>query len=286
MKIIDGKQISAALKADVAAQVASFPALYGRVPHLVVIRVGEDPASVVYVRNKAKACELTGIRNTTIVLPEDTPEAALLDRIRSLNADEGVDGILVQLPLPRHISEAKVIESISREKDVDGFHPLNVAGLWQKTPHLEPCTPKGIMQLLKATGVDPCGKRAVVIGRSNIVGLPTAKMLLDANATVTLCHTRTKDLAAITRQAEILVVAAGKAKMISGDMVSEGVVVIDVGMDRDPDTGKLCGDVDFDSVAPKAAAITPVPGGVSPMTIACLMQNTVLCFQDRVSKKA
>ena len=286
MKIIDGKQISAALKADVAAQVASFPALYGRVPHLVVIRVGEDPASVVYVRNKAKACELTGIRNTTIVLPEDTPEAALLDRIRSLNADEGVDGILVQLPLPRHISEAKVIESISREKDVDGFHPLNVAGLWQKTPHLEPCTPKGIMQLLKATGVDPCGKRAVVIGRSNIVGLPTAKMLLDANATVTLCHTRTKDLAAITRQAEILVVAAGKAKMISGDMVSEGVVVIDVGMDRDPDTGKLCGDVDFDSVAPKAAAITPVPGGVGPMTIACLMQNTVLCFQDRVSKKA
>ena len=286
MKIIDGKQISAALKADVAAQVASFPALYGRVPHLVVIRVGEDPASVVYVRNKAKACELTGIRNTTIVLPEDTPEAALLDQIRSLNADEGVDGILVQLPLPRHISEAKVIESISREKDVDGFHPLNVAGLWQKTPHLEPCTPKGIMQLLKATGVDPCGKRAVVIGRSNIVGLPTAKMLLDANATVTLCHTRTKDLAAITRQAEILVVAAGKAKMISGDMVSEGVVVIDVGMDRDPDTGKLCGDVDFDSVAPKAAAITPVPGGVGPMTIACLMQNTVLCFQDRVSKKA
>ena len=278
MKLIDGKQISASIKEGLAAQVATFPEKYGRVPHLVVVRVGEDPASVVYVRNKARACEACGIRNTTLVLPEETPEAALLDRIKELNADNSVDGVLVQLPLPRHISEAKVIEAIDRSKDVDGFHPLNVAGLWQKTPHMSPCTPKGIMKLLEAAGVDPKGKRTVVIGRSNIVGLPVAKMLLDANATVTLCHTRTVDLPSITRQAEILVVAAGHAKMVTGDMVSPGCVVIDVGMDRDPETGKLCGDVDFDSVAPKAAAITPVPGGVGPMTIACLMENTVECF--------
>jgi methylenetetrahydrofolate dehydrogenase (NADP+)/methenyltetrahydrofolate cyclohydrolase len=171
-----------------------------------------------------------------------------------------------------------VIEAIAKDKDVDGFHPLNVAGLWQKTPHMAPCTPKGIMKLLSAAGVDPKGKRAVVIGRSKIVGLPVAKMLLDANATVTLCHTRTVDLPSVTRGAEILVVAAGVPKMVTGDMVSDGVVVIDVGMDRDPETGKLCGDVDFDTVAPKASAITPVPGGVGPMTIACLMENTLECF--------
>ena len=278
MILIDGKQISASLKEALAARVATFPALYGRVPHLVVIRVGEDPASVVYVRNKAKACEACGIRNTTLVLEEKTSEEELLQKIRSLNADTSVDGILVQLPLPSHISEAKVIETIAREKDVDGFHPYNVAGLWLKTPHMSPCTPSGIMKLLEAIGLDPKGKRAVVIGRSNIVGLPVAKMLLDAHATVTLCHTRTVNLAEETRRAEILVVAAGRAKMITGDMVSEGVVVIDVGMDRDPETGRLCGDVDFESVAPKAAAITPVPGGVGPMTIACLMENTVQCF--------
>ena len=282
--VIDGKQISASLKAKLAEQVATFSEKYGRVPHLVVVRVGEDPASVVYVRNKAKACEACGMKNTTIVKDENISEAELLDLIRSLNVDESVDGILVQLPLPKHIGEAKVIETIAKEKDVDGFHPLNVAGLWQKTPHMEPCTPKGIMYLLKEIGIDPKGKRAVVIGRSNIVGLPVAKMLLDANATVTQCHTRTVDIPSITRQAEILVVAAGKAKMVTGDMVSDGVVVIDVGMDRDPETGKLCGDVDFDSVAPKASAITPVPGGVGPMTIACLMQNTVECFLTKMNK--
>ncbi len=281
MTIIDGKQISASLKEALREQVAAFPEKYGRVPHLTVVRVGEDPASVVYVRNKAKACEACGIRNTTLVLPEETTEEALLDRVRSLNADEGVDGILVQLPLPQHISEAKVIETIAREKDVDGFHPYNVAGLWQKTPHMSPCTPKGIMKLLDAIGLDPKGKRAVVIGRSNIVGLPVAKMLLDANATVTLCHTRTVDLPSVTREADILVVAAGRAKMVGADMVKDGAVVIDVGMDRDPLTGKLCGDVDFDSVAPKTSAITPVPGGVGPMTIACLMENTVECFLRR-----
>ena len=281
--IIDGKQISAELKAEVAQRVAEAAAQYGRVPHLVVIRVGEDPASVVYVRNKAKACEACGIRNTTLVMDENTPEEVLLQKIAALNANSGVDGILVQLPLPRQISEAKVIAAIDRAKDVDGFHPLNVAGLWQKTPHMAPCTPKGILKLLSAAGVDPKGKRAVVIGRSNIVGLPVAKMLLDANATVTLCHTRTVDLSSVTREAEILVVAAGRPRIITGDMVSEGVVIIDVGMDRDPHTGKLCGDVDFDSCAPKASAITPVPGGVGPMTIACLMENTLECFLQRVS---
>jgi methylenetetrahydrofolate dehydrogenase (NADP+)/methenyltetrahydrofolate cyclohydrolase len=282
MKLIDGKQVSASIKEGLAEQVATFPEKYGRVPHLVVVRVGEDPASVVYVRNKAKACEACGIRNTTLVLPEETSEEALLEKIRALNADDSVDGLLVQLPLPRHISEAKVIETIDQSKDVDGFHPYNVAGLWQKTPHMSPCTPQGIMKLLAAEGVDPKGKRAVVIGRSNIVGLPVAKMLLDANATVTLCHTRTVGLPSVTRQAEILVVAAGRANMVTGDMVSPGCVVIDVGMDRDPETGKLCGDVDFDSVAPKAAAITPVPGGVGPMTICSLMKNTLAAAKQEI----
>jgi methylenetetrahydrofolate dehydrogenase (NADP+)/methenyltetrahydrofolate cyclohydrolase len=281
--LIDGKLISASLKNKLSEQVATFPDKYGRVPHLVVVRVGDDPASVVYVRNKAKACESCGIKNTTLVKDENITEKELLDLIRSLNIDDSVDGILVQLPLPKHISDAKVIETISNEKDVDGFHPLNVAGLWQKTPHMEPCTPKGIMYLLKEMGIDPKGKRAVVIGRSNIVGLPVAKMLLDANATVTQCHTRTVDMPSVTRQAEILVVAAGKARMVTGDMVKDGVVVIDVGMDKDPETGKLCGDVDFESVAPKASAITPVPGGVGTMTIACLMQNTIECFFNRIN---
>lgn len=283
MKLIDGKAVSASLKEALKEQVATFPAKYGRVPHLVVVRVGEDPASVVYVRNKAKACEACGIRNTTVVLDEGVSEETLLNKVRELNADDSVDGILVQLPLPKHISEAKVIETIAREKDVDGFHPYNVAGLWQKTPHMSPCTPKGIMKLLEAEGVDPKGRRAVIIGRSNIVGLPVAKMLLDANATVTLCHTRTVNLPEVTRQAEILVVAAGRAKMVTADMVSPGCVVIDVGMDRDED-GKLCGDVDFDGVAPIAGAITPVPGGVGPMTIACLMENTVECFLNRFGR--
>ena len=281
MILIDGKKIAAELKAALAEKVASFPEKYGRVPHLVVVRVGEDPASVVYVRNKARACDAVGIRNTTLVQDESISEEALLELIRGLNADDSVDGILVQLPLPKHIREAKVVETIAREKDVDGFHPYNVAGLWQKTPHMSPCTPAGILKLLDAIGVDPKGKRAVVVGRSNIVGLPVAKMLLDRHATVTLCHTRTVDMPSVTREAEILVVAAGRAKMITADMVSEGAVVIDVGMDTDPETGKLCGDVDFDSVSKKAAAITPVPGGVGPMTIACLMENTVECFLAR-----
>lgn len=281
MTIIDGKAVSSALKESIKEQVATFPEKYGRVPHLTVIRVGEDPASVVYVRNKEKACEAVGIRNSTIVLADTTTEEELLNLVRALNEDDTVDGILVQLPLPAQISEARVIETIAREKDVDGFHPLNVAGLWQKTPHVNPCTPAGIMKLLASIGVDPKGKRAVVIGRSNIVGLPVAKMLLDANATVTTCHTRTVDMPSVTREADILVVAAGRAKMVTADMIKPGAVVIDVGMDRDPETGKLCGDVDFEDVSKVAGAITPVPGGVGPMTIACLMENTVTCFLQR-----
>ena len=281
MTIIDGKAVSSALKEKIKEQVATFPEKYGRVPHLVVVRVGDDPASVVYVRNKEKACEAVGIRNSTIVLADTTTQDELLDLVRALNEDDTVDGILVQLPLPKQISEARVIETIAREKDVDGFHPLNVAGLWQKTPHVNPCTPAGIMKLLESIGIDPKGKRAVVIGRSNIVGLPVAKMLLDANATVTTCHTRTVDMPSVTREADILVVAAGRAKMVTADMIKPGAVVIDVGMDRDPETGKLCGDVDFEAAKEVAGAITPVPGGVGPMTIACLMENTVTCFLQR-----
>ncbi|MCX4335544.1 MAG: bifunctional methylenetetrahydrofolate dehydrogenase/methenyltetrahydrofolate cyclohydrolase FolD [Bacteroidales bacterium] len=277
-KIISGKELSAKLKADMAAQVAEFPEKYGRVPHLVVILVGDNPASVSYVTGKAKASETVGIKNTTIRKPETISEEELLSLIRELNEDDSVDGILVQLPLPKHISESKVIETISKEKDVDGFHPLNVAALWQKEDCVLPCTPKGIIKMLKAAGVGIKGKRAVVIGRSNIVGLPVAKLLLDENATVTIAHSRTENLAELTRQAEILVVAIGRPKFVTADMVSEGTVVIDVGVNRDAETGKLCGDVDYAEVEPKASVITPVPGGVGPMTICCLMENTIECF--------
>lgn len=281
---ISGKELSARLKADMAAEVATFPEKYGRVPHLVVILVGDDPASISYVTGKAKASEVVGIRNTTIRRPADISENELLDLIRQLNADDTVDGILVQLPLPAHISEAKVIETISREKDVDGFHPLNVAALWQKQPCILPCTPKGIIKMLKAAGVEIEGKRAVVIGRSNIVGLPVAKLLLDRNATVTIAHSRTRNLPELARQAEILVVAIGRPKFVTADMVSDGAVVIDVGVNRDPETGRLCGDVDFAAVEPKASVITPVPGGVGPMTICCLMENTIECFLNSRKK--
>lgn len=276
--IISGKELSAKLKADMRDEVASFPEKYGRVPHLVVILVGDDPASVSYVTGKAKASEFVGIRNTTVRKPETITEEELLELIRQLNADDTVDGILVQLPLPEHISEAKVIETIDKAKDVDGFHPLNVAALWQKQPCTLPCTPKGIIKMLKTAGVRIEGKHAVVIGRSNIVGLPVVKLLLNENATVTVAHSRTKDLPSITRQADILVVAIGRPRFVTADMVSDGAVVIDVGVNRDPETGKLCGDVDFAAVEPKASVITPVPGGVGPMTICCLMENTVECF--------
>lgn len=276
--IISGKELSLKLKEQLREEVATFPAKYGRVPHLVVILVGEDPGSVSYVTGKAQACDAVGIRNTTIRRPATVTEEEVLSLIEELNNDSTVDGILVQLPLPKHISEEKVICTIRKEKDVDGFHPLNVAALWQKQRCILPCTPKGIIKLMKAAGVEIAGKRAVVIGRSNIVGLPVAKLLLDENATVTIAHSRTKNLAELTRQAEILVVAIGRPKFVTADMVSEGTVVIDVGVNRDPETGKLCGDVDFAAIEPKASVITPVPGGVGPMTITCLMENTVECF--------
>ena len=282
--IIRGKELAAKLKAEMAEQVKTFPEKYGRVPHLVVILVGNDPGSQTYVRNKEKACDVVGFKHTTFRMPEETSEKEVLDKIAELNADDLVDGILVQLPLPRHISETKVIEAISREKDVDGFHPLNTAALWQKRPNsscVVPCTPMGIIKLLEAADYEIAGKKAVVLGRSQIVGLPISKLLLDRNATVTICHSRTKDLAEVTRQADILVAAIGKAKFVTGDMVKEGAAVIDVGMDLD-ENGKLCGDVDFVSVEPKASVITPVPGGVGPMTICCLMSNTIQCFLARM----
>ena len=281
--VISGKELAAKLKAEMAEQVKTFPEKYGRVPHLVVILVGNDPGSQTYVRNKERACEVVGFKHTTYRLPEETSEKEVLDRIAELNADDSVDGVLVQLPLPRHISETKVIEAIAKEKDVDGFHPLNTAALWQKRPNsscVVPCTPMGIIKLLEAGNVVIEGKKAVVLGRSQIVGLPMSKLLLDRNATVTICHSRTKDLAEVTRQADILVAAIGKAKFVTGDMGKEGAAVIDVGMDLD-ENGKLCGDVDFASVEPKASVITPVPGGVGPMTICCLMSNTIQCFLQK-----
>ena len=282
--IISGKELSARLKAEMAAQVATFPAKYGRAPHLAVILVGEDPGSVSYVTGKAKASAEVGIRNTTIRRPATITEAELLAIIAELNADVEVDGILVQLPLPKHIDEDRVIAAIDRQKDVDGFHPQNVAALWQKQPCTLPCTPKGIIKLLRAAGVEIEGRKAVVVGRSNIVGLPVSKLLLDANATVTMTHSRTRDLGAVTRAADILVVAIGRPKFVTADMVGEGAVVIDVGVNRDPETGKLCGDVDFAGVAAKASVITPVPGGVGPMTICCLMENTIECFLRRMAQ--
>lgn len=282
--IISGKDLAAEIKRDIAADVVKYKEQYGREPHLVVILVGENPASVSYVTGKAKDSEEVGFKNTTIRRPETVSEQEVLDLIAELNADTTVDGILVQLPLPKHISEEKVIAAISKEKDVDGFHPLNVAALWQKQKCILPCTPKGVIKLLDKAGVEIAGKKAVVIGRSNIVGLPVSKLLLDRNATVTMCHSRTKNLAEVTREADILVVAIGRPKFVTADMVGEGAAVIDVGVNRDPETGKLCGDVDFAACAEKASVITPVPGGCGPMTRACLMENTIECYLNQVAK--
>lgn len=275
--IIDGKAISLAIKDEVKAQIPELEAKYGRKPCLCVIIVGENPASQVYVRNKVKAAEYVGMKSMLLRLPEETPEADLLATIQKLNADSEVDGILVQLPLPKHISEDKVIDAIAKEKDVDGFHVLNVGSLWIGDKCIVPCTPKGCIHLIKSTGIDIKGKLAVVVGRSNIVGKPVAKLLLDENATVVIAHSRTADLKALTLQADILVVAVGKENVVTADMVKPGAVVIDVGMNRNAE-GKLCGDVDYAGVSEVAGWITPVPGGVGPMTIAMLMKNTVECF--------
>ena len=291
--ILSGRQLSDELTGLMAEEVATFPAKYGRVPHLAVILVGNDPASVTYVRNKARASALIGIKNTTINLPSDTSQEELLQHIDSLNRNDDVDGILVQLPLPEQIDEIRIIAAIAREKDVDGFNPQNVAALWRRrtepevNPHYSvPCTPRGIIRLLKAAKVELDGKRAVVVGRSNIVGLPVSKLLLNENATVTICHSHTRGLETITSEADVLVVAVGKPRFIKAGMVKEGAVVIDVGINRDPLTGKLCGDVDFPEVEPRAAVITPVPGGVGPMTICSLMENTIDCFVNRQASKS
>lgn len=280
--IISGKDLAKKIKEDIAAKIPELVTKYGRAPHLAVILVGEDPASQSYVKSKGKDAEQVGFKSTTICLPEQTTEEELLKVIADLNADATVDGILVQLPVPKHIDEDRVIEAIAKEKDVDGFHPANVAALWQKRPCVYPCTPKGVIRMLDEAGVEIEGKRAVVIGRSNIVGLPMSKMLLDRNATVTIAHSRTKNLSDVTREADILIAAVGKLRFVTEDMVAPGAVVIDVGVNRDPDTGKLAGDVDYVAVEPKASVITPVPGGVGPMTRACLMENTLECYLNRM----
>ena len=282
MGIIDGKAISQAVKDEVKAEVAGIAARGGRVPCLCVIIVGENPASQVYVRNKVKAAAYTGMESRLIELPASVSQEDLLARIAELNDDAAVDGILVQLPLPGHIDEEKVIDAICPEKDVDGFHPSNVAGLWLGKDCIVPCTPAGVMCLLDSTGVDLKGKSAVVVGRSNIVGKPVAKLLLERNATVTIAHSRTADLGAVCRQADVLVAAVGRPALITGDLVKPGAIVIDVGINRLPD-GRLCGDVDFASCSEVAGWITPVPGGVGPMTIALLMKNTLRCYLKRIS---
>lgn len=282
--IIKGKDLSISIKEALKVRVEVLKNQYGRTPNLVVVLVGEDPGSVSYVTGKAKAATEVGIANNTIRLEDTVAEAELLELVDKLNHDDAVDGILVQLPLPKHINESKIIAAISPEKDVDAFHPMNVAKLWLKQPCVLPCTPKGIIKLLHFAGVDIAGKEAVVVGRSNIVGQPVAKLLLDANATVTVAHSKTKNLAEITRRADILVAAIGRARFITADMIKPGAVVIDVGVNRDTRNGKLCGDVDFEEAQHVAAAITPVPGGVGPMTIACLMENTVEAFVNRMSK--
>ena len=282
--IISGKDLSKSLKEGLKVRVAELEAKYGTTPNLVVILVGDDPGSVSYVTGKAKAATEVGIRNSTLRYPATISETELLAIVDKLNADDDVDGILIQLPLPKHIDEQKMISAIKPEKDVDSFHPENVANLWLKLPGLKPCTPKGIIKLLDSAGVTIEGKEAVVVGRSNIVGLPVAKLLLDRNATVTIAHSRTKNLAEVTRRADILVVAIGRERFVTADMIKPGAVVIDVGVNRDSRNGKLCGDVDFEGAEQVASAITPVPGGVGPMTITCLMENTVESFEKKKTK--
>lgn len=282
--ILDGKALAKELKQQVADKVKECVNAGHRAPQLLVILIGEDPGSMSYVKGKARDAEEVGFLGTTVRLPESTTEAELLSMIDDYNNDPEIDGLLVQLPLPRHIDEQKVIAAIAPEKDVDGFHPMNVAGLYLKTPSLTPCTPKGIIHLLKKAGVRIEGSNAVVIGRSNIVGLPVAKLLLDNNATVTIAHSRTPDLKEVASRADILVVAVGRPELVTADMVKPGATVIDVGVNRHPVTGKLCGDVHFDSCSTVASAITPVPGGVGPLTRACLMENTLECYLRNIGK--
>lgn len=267
--IIDGKKLAEKIYAEVALETAKLP----RRPCLAAVLVGDDPASHIYVRNKEGDCKKCGIESRRYDLPADTPQERLLALIDELNHDDGVDGILVQLPLPKQIDEMAVIQAISPDKDVDAFHPLNVGKMVTGEPVFWPCTPAGIMEMFREYGISLDGKNCVVVGRSNIVGKPMGLLLLRANATVTYCHSHTRDLAETTRQADILVVAAGHPGLITGDMIKPGAVVIDVAMNRNPDTGKLTGDVVFDEAEKIASFITPVPGGVGPMTRAMLMKN-------------
>ena len=272
-QIIDGKAISARVRAEVAQETAALKEK-GIEPGLAVIIVGDDPASRVYVNNKKKACAEVGFRSEEYALPASTTQEELLNLVRELNGRKEINGILCQLPLPKGLDDKAVIETISPEKDVDAFHASKVGKIMLGEYSFLPCTPAGVMELLDSTGVEIQGKECVVIGRSNIVGKPMAMLLLHRSGTVTICHSRTKNLAEVTRRADVLVAAVGKPKFVTADMVKEGAVVIDVGMDRD-ENGKLCGDVDFVNVEPKCSAITPVPGGVGPMTIAMLMRNTL-----------
>ncbi|WP_026490752.1 bifunctional methylenetetrahydrofolate dehydrogenase/methenyltetrahydrofolate cyclohydrolase FolD [Butyrivibrio sp. XPD2002] len=281
MKIIDGKTISQQVKDEVKAKTAELKAKTGIEVCLAVILVGADPASQVYVRNKKKACEYVGFKSLSYELPEETTQEELLELIDKLNKDDSVHGILVQMPVPKQIDEKTVIDAISPEKDVDGFHPMNVGALCIGEKGFVSCTPAGIIQLLKRSDIDISGKECVIVGRSNIVGKPMALLMLRENATVTIAHSRTADLKAVCKRAEILIAAIGKPKMITEDYVKDGAVIIDVGINRNAETGKLCGDVDYDNVAPKCTAITPVPGGVGPMTIAMLMSN---CLESALRK--
>jgi len=275
--IIDGKKISREIRKEVGEEVEELVSAGNRIPSLAVVLVGKDPASQIYVNNKRKACHKAGIRSVEHILDETITEKMLLGLIDKLNADDGIDGILVQLPLPGKLHEKRVLEQIDPGKDVDGFHPVNVGRLTVDVPGLRPCTPAGIIEMLKRTGVEITGSKAVVLGRSNIVGKPVATMLLHESATVTVCHSRTRHLKDIVKTADILIAAIGKPKFVTADMIKEGAVVIDVGMNR-TDEG-LAGDVDFEAVKMVASHITPVPGGVGPMTIAMLMYNTLKAYK-------
>lgn len=281
--LIDGKETARAVRGEIRDAVAAFTKESGVIPGLAVVIVGDDPASRVYVRNKHRACEEVGIRSDVHALPADTSEAELLTLVAGLNADPTVNGILVQLPLPKHLDEEKVILAIDPAKDVDAFHPVNVGKIMIGNFTFAPCTPAGVMELLRHYNIPVAGKHCVIIGRSNIVGKPQAMLMLKENATVTVCHSRTVGLADITRTADILVAAVGRPGFVTADMVRDGAVVIDVGINRTAE-GKLCGDVDFAAVSEKASYITPVPGGVGPMTITMLLKNTLAAAKDQLKR--
>ena len=283
MLTLSGTELSKQIKEDIRDKIASYVESGKQPPCLVTILVGDDLASKVYVANKEKACKAVGIKNITATYDANITEDKLLECIDEFSCDPTVDGILVQLPLPKHLNQDRILNAIHPRKDVDGFKHKNVAKLWLGRDCIKPCTPQGIIDLLDYGNIDLRGKHVVVLGRSNIVGLPVAKMCLDRNATVTICHSKTEDLKEVTRTADVLIVAIGKPKFINNSHLKPGAVVIDVGINRD-ENGKLCGDVDFDSIALKASYATPVPGGVGPMTIACLLKNTLKCYENGCSK--